>query len=76
MTSAPFPRTMAMVMDRWESEHFYRWLTNHVAMDERHGVEQAMRRLLTDHPLLLKTHSWQKMRKLCASYAQAKHWWW
>jgi hypothetical protein len=67
MTAVPFTRTMAMVMDPWESEHFYRWLTNHVAMDEQHGVEQAMHRLLTDHPVLLKTHSWQEMRKLCAN---------
>lgn len=68
MTACPFAfaRTMATVMDRWESKHFYRWLTNHVAMNEQHGVEQSMHRLLTDQPVLLKTHSWQEMRKLCA----------
>ncbi len=51
-------------MTRETAEHFYTWLEKHVAEDEQHDVEQAIHRLLRDHPELIETHSWTEMRNL------------
>ncbi len=53
-----------MIKDRATAEHFYRWLSKHVAEDEQHAVEQAIYDLLRVHPDLTTTHSWPEMRRM------------
>jgi len=55
---------MDKVMDYDTAEHFYTWLTDHVAEDEQHEVEQQIHTLLRKHPDLVNTHSWPEMRQM------------
>jgi diketogulonate reductase-like aldo/keto reductase len=51
-------------MDRDTAEHFYCWLTNHVADDEQHEVEQSIHKLVRDYPDLVERMSWPEIRNL------------
>ena len=52
-------------MDRETADHFYTWLDRTVALDEQHGVEQAIHRLLREYPEMIEQgRSWPEMRTL------------
>ena len=54
-------------MDRDIAEHFYAWLETYVHISEQHEVEQAIHRLLRDHPDLPGDRSWPEMRHIAGA---------